>query len=162
MAENDTDRAGRRTAAKQSAAPLPQPKEAPPMMTPTGHGGDPYPVLLAALTYHERHVLYAALSSGWAKQAVIYRHGSPIYQDTYELLGDINEAPARAAAYLEAATATCCTCGASGGAVELEKITALPVGGGRTRTEWLCADRLACNARLFPGLADANREGRAA
>jgi hypothetical protein len=132
------------------------------MMTPARPGRDPYPMLLAALPYHERHALYASLNSGWAKQAAVYGHGSPIYTDTYELLGDINEAPARAAAYLEAATATCCTCGASGGTVELEKITARPVGGGRTRTEWLCADRLACNARRFPGLADANREERAA
>ncbi len=124
------------------------------MMTPTSPGRDPYPLLIAALTYHERHTLYASLNSGWAKQSAVYGHGSPIYTDTYELLGDINEAPARAAAYLEVATATCRTCGASGAVTDLEKITALTVGEGSTRTEWLCADRLACTARKFPQLAD--------
>lgn len=124
------------------------------MMTPTRPGRDPYVLLLAALTYHERNALHASLNSAWAKQAAVYSSKSPIYQDTYELLGDVNEAPARAAAYLESATVTCRTCGANGADVELEKITARPVGGGSTRTEWLCADRLACTARKFPQLAD--------
>lgn len=123
------------------------------MMTPDRPGRDPYVLLLAALTYHERHALYASLNSGWAKQAAVYSSKEPIYQDTYELLGDVNEAPARAAAYLESATAACRACGASGAVVGLEKITALTVGEGSKRTEWLCADRLACTARQFPQLA---------
>ena len=124
------------------------------MMTPTRPGRDPYPLLLDALTYDERHVLHASLNSAWAKQSVLYRSTSAIYRETYELLGDINRAPENAAAYREHTTATCRTCGASGAVVELEKITARPVGGGSARSEWLCADSAACTARRFPAFAE--------
>jgi hypothetical protein len=123
------------------------------MMTPGRPGRDPYPLLLDALTYDERHVLYSSLNSGWAKQSVLYRSTDPIYRETYELLGDVNRAPENAAAYREHTSATCRTCGATGADVELEKITARSVGGGTTRTEWLCADTAACTARRFPALA---------
>lgn len=124
------------------------------MMNPNCPGRDPYPLLLATLTYDERRVLHACLNSAWAKQAVLYRYGSAIYQETCELLGDVNHAPENAAAYREHTSATCRTCGASGADAELEEITARPVGGGTTRTEWLCADTAACTARRFPQLAD--------
>lgn len=128
------------------------------MMTSNRPARDPYPLLLAALTWHERQVLYASLNSGWHKQAAVYHRDSPetsvIWRETGQILSDINHADENAAAYREHATATCRNCGISGAAAELEKITAHAIGDNSTRTEWLCADHAACTARRFPQLAD--------
>jgi hypothetical protein len=142
------------------------------MMTPNRPGRDPYVLLLAALTWDERQVLYAHLNSGWAKQLYAVNADKALKQETHDILTDINNAAEAAAAYRDRASATCRTCGANGAAVELERITVRAVGATATRTEWLCADQSACTARKFHQLADTlaalatehapNREERAA
>lgn len=124
------------------------------MMTPNRPGRDPYVLLLAALTWEERQVLYAYLNSGWAKQLYAVTADESLKRETREILDDINRARENAAAYREHTSATCRTCGANGAAVELEKITARAVGASATRAEWLCADQVACTARKFHQLAD--------
>lgn len=124
------------------------------MMTPNRPRRDPYVLLLAALTWGERQVLYASLNSGWSKQLYAVRDDEALRKETSQLLDDILHAEDNAAVYREHASATCRTCGASGATVELEKITARPVGGAAARTEWLCADHAACTTRRFPAIAE--------